>query len=116
MKISSFRNRHKSKFALLAAILITVFLTCDDVKADGKTPAPPEPPNTGRTDSFTLAPFGKLHVYLPTGTPKSVTLMVSGDAGWKYGVDGFAKTFAGEGSLVAGVDILQYYKSLRANF
>ena len=66
-----------------------------------------------RVDSMTVAPFGKVHVYVPDGPPTSVTIMISGDAGWKYGVLDFAKHFAERNSLVIGVDILRYYTDLR---
>jgi type IV secretory pathway VirJ component len=41
-------------------------------------------------------------------------IMISGDGGWKFGVPEFAREFARGGSVVAGVDILRYYKHLRS--
>lgn len=67
-----------------------------------------------KTDSITIAPFGKVHLYIPKNTPASVTIMISGDAGWKYGIIDFSKHFANQNSLVIGIDILQYYKNLRS--
>jgi type IV secretory pathway VirJ component len=64
-------------------------------------------------DSATIAPFGEVFIYKQTGTPKNLVIMISGDAGWKYGVVGFAETFAEKSNLVIGVDILRYYKDLR---
>ena len=62
---------------------------------------------------MTVAPFGKVHVYVPDGPPASVTIMISGDGGWKFGVIDFAKHFAERNSLVIGVDILRYYDDLK---
>ena len=67
-----------------------------------------------KTDSIRMSPFGKVHLYVPKGKPSSVTIMISGDAGWKYGIIDFSKHFANQNSLVIGVDILQYYKNLRS--
>ncbi len=67
-----------------------------------------------KIDSIKLEPFGKVHLYIPKDTPTSVTIMISGDAGWKYGIIDFSKHFANQNSLVIGVDILQYYKNLRS--
>jgi type IV secretory pathway VirJ component len=68
--------------------------------------------STVRKDSATMAPFGKVHLYIPDSAPESVTIMISGDGGWKYGVVDFSEHFAAQKSLVIGVDILQYYKNL----
>lgn len=67
-----------------------------------------------KVDSLVFAPFGKVHLYIPQGMPSSVTIMISGDGGWKYGVIDFSKHFANQNSLVIGVDIVQYNKNLRS--
>lgn len=72
-----------------------------------------EPIPVVHQDSLTLAPFGTVHLFFSDGTPQSVSIMISGDGGWKYGVLDFSKNFAAKGSLVIGVNILQYYKNLR---
>jgi type IV secretory pathway VirJ component len=64
-------------------------------------------------DSLSIAPFGRVFVYAQTDVPENIIIMISGDAGWKYGVVDFAKTFSEMNSLVIGVDIIRYYKDLR---
>ncbi len=58
--------------------------------------------------------FGTATVYLPEGTPRSVAIFVSGDGGWNLGVVSMARTLAGQGAVVIGVDIRRYLGSLRA--
>ena len=65
------------------------------------------------SDSLNVAPFGKVYVYKPDSTPQNVVIMLSGDAGWKSGVVGFAETFSKMDNIVVGVDILRYFKDLR---
>ncbi len=66
------------------------------------------------TDSASVSPFGKVFLYSGTGdNPVNLIIMISGDGGWKAGVPEFAKEFAGNGSVVAGIDILRYYRQLR---
>ena len=65
-------------------------------------------------DSLKVEKFGLVHLYVPDTKIKTVTIMISGDGGWKYGVLGFSEHFAAKGSLVIGVDILAYYKELRS--
>jgi type IV secretory pathway VirJ component len=64
-------------------------------------------------DSVNVSPFGKVFIYRHSATPANVIIMISGDAGWKYGVVDFAETFSESNSLVIGVDILRYFKDLR---
>lgn len=65
-------------------------------------------------DSATFSPFGKVFLYSLSGDkPANLIIMISGDGGWKSGVPEFAKEFARNGSVVAGVDILRYYRQLR---
>jgi type IV secretory pathway VirJ component len=64
-------------------------------------------------DSVNVAPFGKVFIYKQSPTPGNVVIMISGDAGWKYGVVGFAEAFSEMNTLVIGVDILKYFKDLR---
>ena len=64
-------------------------------------------------DSLNVSSFGKVYIYNRTNTPENVIIMISGDGGWKFGVVGFSETFSGMNSLVIGVDILHYFRSLR---
>jgi type IV secretory pathway VirJ component len=57
--------------------------------------------------------FGKATVYIPEGEPKSVAIFVSGDGGWELGVIPMARALADMGAVVIGVDIRQYFASLR---
>lgn len=66
------------------------------------------------SDSLIVAPFGKVYIYKQCPDPQNVIIMISGDAGWRYGVPEFARVFSGMKTLVIGVDILRYYRSLRA--
>jgi type IV secretory pathway VirJ component len=64
-------------------------------------------------DSTNVAPFGKVYIYNQTDSPRNIIILISGDAGWKFGVIDFAKKFSSLNNLVIGVDILRYYKELR---
>ncbi len=66
-----------------------------------------------RSDSF--GSFGKLHIYMPAGSPKQLTLLVSGDGGWNLGVIDMARSLTELGSMVAGIDISHYIKHLNAS-
>lgn len=65
-------------------------------------------------DSASVSPFGKVFVYSVTNNaPDNLIIMISGDGGWKFGVTDFSKEFCRMNSVVAGVDILKYYRYLR---
>jgi len=57
--------------------------------------------------------FGTVHVYSPTGPPQSVALFVSGDGGWELGVINMARALRAMGALVIGVNVQEYFASLR---
>ena len=57
--------------------------------------------------------FGTVSVYLPQGRPRSVAIFLSGDGGWELGVINMARALRVVGALVIGVDIRQYFASLR---
>ena len=57
--------------------------------------------------------FGTVHVYSPTGTPLSVAIFVSGDGGWELGVINMARALRSMGALVIGVNVQEYFASLR---
>jgi type IV secretory pathway VirJ component len=65
------------------------------------------------SDSLNIAPFGKVFIYKKAATPRNVIIMISGDAGWRFGVVGFSETFSEMNALVIGVDIRRYFKDLR---
>lgn len=65
-----------------------------------------------RVDSVKYGRLGWVKLYHPQGKPESVVLFVSGDGGWNAGVMIMAEKLAGEGAMVAGIDIRHYLKSL----
>lgn len=58
--------------------------------------------------------FGSVTVFRPAGVPKSVTLFVSGDGGFKQGVVDMARNLAALDSLVVGIDLPRYLKRTQA--
>jgi type IV secretory pathway VirJ component len=84
----------------------------------GKTPRPATPPTTQPADGrySTRLParrFGTVTVYIPQRKPQSVAIFVSGDGGWELGVISMAHALSDMGAVVIGVDIGQYFASLR---
>ncbi len=80
-----------------------------------RTPAPP-----ARADAddhyathLPAGRFGTATVYIPEGQPRSVALFVSGDGGWELGVRSMAQALSDLGAVVIGVDVRQYFASLR---
>ena len=57
--------------------------------------------------------FGIVHVYSPAGQPQSVAIFVSGDGGWELGVINMARALRALDAVVIGVDIREYFASLR---
>jgi type IV secretory pathway VirJ component len=57
--------------------------------------------------------FGIVHVYIPVGQPQSVAIFVSGDGGWELGVINMARALRAMGAVVIGVNIREYFASLR---
>jgi type IV secretory pathway VirJ component len=60
------------------------------------------------------APFGRVMLYQPAGTPRAVVLFISGDDGWNLGVLGMARHLASQGAVVAGIDARRYLASIAA--
>ena len=60
------------------------------------------------SDSLKVPSFGKIYIFNRTKTPEIVIIMISGESDWKSK----AQTFS-ENSLVIGVDLRQYYKTLK---
>jgi type IV secretory pathway VirJ component len=55
------------------------------------------------------APFGTVAVYKPSqAEPDSVAVLVSGDGGWTPGVSRIARSLAGKGALVIGIDVRDF--------
>ncbi len=69
--------------------------------------------------SLEFGRFGNIVLYAPAAEPEQVVLFISGDGGWNLGVVDMARELAGlDGAglatLVVGVDIRHYLKSLEA--
>ncbi len=60
------------------------------------------------SDSLKVPSFGKIYVFNHTKAPEIVIILISGETDWKSK----AQTFS-EKSLIIGVDIKQYYKTLK---
>jgi len=56
--------------------------------------------------------FGKVAIYQPAGTPRSIALFVSGDGGWNLGVVDMARAIAAQDAIVVGIDIRHYLGEL----
>jgi type IV secretory pathway VirJ component len=78
-------------------------------KRAARSPAPA--PTEGETH-LPAGRFGNVTVYIPEGTPTSVTIFVSGDGGWNLGVVNMARALTDMGAVVIGVDIRQYLGAL----
>lgn len=59
-------------------------------------------------ERFDAGRFGVIHLYRGEGQPQQLTLLISGDAGWKQDMDGMARALARPGILVAGIDLDHY--------
>lgn len=70
-------------------------------------PAPSDRVSHGRFDG--------LAIYSPTGTPKSVVLLLSGRDGWTAAVAILAQRLAEHGALVAGIDLPKLDRNLAAD-
>jgi type IV secretory pathway VirJ component len=56
--------------------------------------------------------FGTVTLYGDTKTPENVVLFVSGDGGWNKGVVDMAIALSSQDTLVIGIDIVHYLRSL----
>ncbi len=92
---------------LRASLLVTLLLA-------QATPASAQTANV-HEDTVRVGRFGLVHVYHPADPPAQAVLFVSGDGGWNLGVVGMARTLAGWGALVTGIDITTYLRSLDAD-
>jgi type IV secretory pathway VirJ component len=64
-------------------------------------------------DTISFGEFGKIVMYIPDHNPKSLVLFVSGDGGWEPKTAIMAENIVVMDALVAGIDILKYYKNLK---
>ncbi len=59
--------------------------------------------------------FNDFTVYVPHGTPKGFVLLLSGSEGWNSGMDALAKGLAGQGAMVAALDVAKLNVDLEAD-
>jgi type IV secretory pathway VirJ component len=97
--------------ALAAVLMLALAMTAN--AATKKPTAKPSAvdPTEGETH-LNAGRFGRVTVYIPEGTPKSVAIFLSGDGGWNLGVISMAKALVDMGAVVIGVDIRQYLGAL----
>jgi len=69
-------------------------------------------PAGAAAETLRFGRFGTVTLYHATARPSRVALFVSGDGGWNLGVVDMARELAGLDTLVVGIDIGQYLKSL----
>jgi type IV secretory pathway VirJ component len=81
--------------------------------APAKRPPTAAAPADGDARELHGGRFGTVHVYVPTGTPQSAAIFVSGDGGWELGVVNMARALRATGAVVIGVDVREYFASLR---
>jgi type IV secretory pathway VirJ component len=67
---------------------------------------------SGAEEVVNFGRFGPVTLYRSAGPTDHVVLFVSGDGGWNLGVVDMAKSLAGLGALVAGIDITHYMREL----
>ncbi len=95
-----------------AAVIVSLLAVLTASMATlARSKAPRPAPTEGETH-LPAGRFGKVTVYIPEGTPKSVAIFVSGDGGWNLGVVNMARALTDMGAVVIGVDIRQYLAAL----
>jgi type IV secretory pathway VirJ component len=100
---------------ILAAAAAVLLLAMQPALASGDKKPTSRPTAAEPAEGATHLPagrFGKVTVYIPEGTPKSVAIFVSGDGGWNLGVVNMARALTDMGAVVIGVDVRQYLGSL----
>ena len=69
-------------------------------------------PLSAAETSLTLPPFGRVAVYRPEKI-EHVAVFISGDGGWNLGVVDMARMLEAQDTLVLGVDIVRYFRTMR---
>jgi len=72
-------------------------------------------PAAAAEETFSFGRFGTVTLYRTSPTPPRVALFVSGDGGWNSGVVDMAQELAKSDTLVVGVDIRAYFRSLESS-
>jgi type IV secretory pathway VirJ component len=97
---------------LLSALALTLPAPRPVAAAPAAVPHAPAA-NSVYSTRLPAARFGKVNVYIPEGNPASVAIFLSGDGGWELGVINMARALADLGAVVIGVDIREYFATLR---
>lgn len=69
--------------------------------------------NANAVDTLFFGAFGKVAIYHPAKVPNAFVLFVSGDGGWNKSVIDMASHIVSQGAMVAGINIVHYFKSLK---
>jgi type IV secretory pathway VirJ component len=72
-----------------------------------------QPTRATTVDTIAFYAFGKVAVYHPEKEPNAFVLFISGDGGWNKGVDEMASHIVSQGAMVAGINLVHYFKSLK---
>ena len=68
-----------------------------------------------KTEQLNHGRFQNVAMYVPSGTPSSFVLLLSGDGGWNAGVADLAGQLASHGAMVAGIDLPRLNADLDAD-
>lgn len=98
-----------------ATAAATTATTTTTAIAAAPPPSMPRSPATALRAGFSYGRFGAVAMYQPEGTPRDVTLLLSGDGGWNDKVDVMARDLAALGSMVVGIDAKRYLKAIDAS-
>jgi len=63
-------------------------------------------------DVISYGQFARLQIYRPSGAPRELALLLSGDGGWGPPLETLAARLAGRGVLVAGIDVRAWLEVL----
>lgn len=69
--------------------------------------------NATAVDTLNFYSFGKVAIYHPGNQPNAFVLFISGDGGWNKGVIDMANHIVSKGAMVAGINIVHYFKNLK---
>ncbi|TAJ51242.1 MAG: virulence factor family protein [Nevskiaceae bacterium] len=109
----SLDRRHVLCGALLTVVL--ALLAPGLLAAAPAKPAVAKPVLAANEQVLDHGRFRQVHVFSPSGNPKSFALLLSGDGGWQPAMSQLAQTLVAEGALVAGIDSAQFMADLEAD-
>jgi type IV secretory pathway VirJ component len=98
---------------LAAALLLFSGISAAGITAAGIAPA--ASPNSAVPQHLDHGRFKDLAIYLPSGHPASVVLLLSGDEGWNGGADALALQLSQQGAMIVGIDMPKFKAVLQAD-